>query len=123
MRALRLSNRCFIKPRVCPDCNRICFIADWWGSQRCRECHKSYKNKKKSLKRRFERQNGTYKYTVGYQRSRKVTISAHPYCALCGCCENLTTHHIGGECSNERLTVLCDDCHQAYERWVMKGEK
>ena len=123
MQAIRLANRCFLKPRICPDCGRLCIMATWWGSQRCNECHKEYKKTKRTLRRMHMRQEGRYKYTVAYQRARKEFIAKHPYCALCGCNNNLTTHHIGGECNHKRMTVLCDDCHQAYERWVMRGRK
>ena len=51
-----------------------------------------------------------------YRRARAKAIKEHPYCQLCGATSNLTAHHVGGR-MDIGLTILCKECHQAYESW------
>jgi hypothetical protein len=60
------------------------------------------------------------RYNGQYFRKRKELIAKHPYCSLCGAVENLTTHHVGKDETGQHLTVLCSECHQAYEAWAQK---
>lgn len=118
---IRIKKKLYFKPRLCPGCGKICLLCRHYMSQRCKECHRQHKNEKKQHKRRKARRLGISKYTSNYRRRRKRLIKQHPYCALCGVETHLTVHHVGGGC--EHYTVLCDDCHQAYERWnnIKKG--
>ena len=125
--AVRIKKKLFIKPRICPECGRFAIFGTWWTSQRCHKCHEVRKRKKKTarnhLKRKLNRKQHGFKYGSAYQSARKRTINAHPYCALCGATDNLTTHHVGGGDDIHNMTVLCDECHQAYERWHKKKEE
>lgn len=116
---IRIKKKLYFKPRLCPDCGKPCLFCKCHLSQRCKQCHKKHDkkrhNRRSHLKRRISRKRGLTKYTHKYQRMRKQLINEHPYCSLCGSEIRLTVHHVGGEC--EHYTVLCDDCHQAYERW------
>lgn len=116
---IRIKKKLYFKPRLCPDCGKPCFFCKCHLSQRCKRCHKEHDKKRHNrhshIKRRISRKRGLTKYTHKYQRMRKRLIKEHPYCSLCGSEIYLTVHHVGGCC--EHFTVLCDDCHQAYERW------
>lgn len=116
---IRIKKKLYFKPRLCPDCGKPCFFCKCHLSQRCKRCHKKHDNwkhhKKSHIKRRAIEK---IKYNKKYKRMRKRLIREHPYCALCGSEIRLTVHHVGGGC--EHYTVLCDDCHQAYERWNNK---
>lgn len=119
---IRIKKKLYFKPRLCPDCGKPCLFCKCHLSQRCKQCHKKHDKKRHNrhshLKRRISRKRGLTKYTHKYQRMRKQLINEHPYCSLCGSETRLTVHHVGGGC--EYYTVLCDDCHQAYERWNIK---
>lgn len=115
---IRIKKKLYFKPRLCPDCSKVCIFCKNYRSERCKDCHKGHERIRKRLKRQTQRQMNLYKYGNNYQRRRKKAIQAHPYCALCGTADELTTHHVGGDC--DYLTVLCDECHQAYERWNNK---
>ena len=110
---IRLKKKLFFKPRRCPMCGKRCYFCDWWTAVHCKKCAKKHRLDKKHAKIREARKTHTYKYTKSYFCRRKRLIEEHPYCSLCGCTENLTTHHVGGK--SEHLTVLCDKCHQQYE--------
>lgn len=116
---IRIKKKLYFKPRLCPDCGKLCLFCRHYLSLRCKECHKRKKshrhNKKWGDRRKMLRRMGCYKYDKAYQRLRKKMLKEHPYCALCGSEIRLTVHHVGGGC--EHYTVLCYDCHQAYERW------
>ena len=116
---VRIKKKLYFKPRLCPDCGKLCLFCKCHLAQRCKKCHKRHDkkrhNRRSHLSRRaFDRA----KYSQKYKRMRKRLIKGHPYCALCGSEIRLTVHHVGGGC--EHYTVLCDDCHQAYERWNNK---
>lgn len=119
---IRIKKKLYFKPRLCPDCGKPCLFCKCHLSQRCKRCHKKHDKKRHNrrghIKRCISRKRGLTKYTHKYQRMRKQLIKKHPYCALCGSEIRLTVHHVGGGC--EHYTVLCDDCHQAYERWNNK---
>lgn len=119
---IRIKKKLYFKPRLCPDCGKPCLFCKCHLSQRCKRCHKKHDKKRHNrrghIKRCISRKRGLTKYTHKYQRIRKRLIKEHPYCALCGSEIRLTVHHVGGGC--EHYTVLCDDCHQAYERWNNK---
>lgn len=116
-----------IKPRICPDCGRFCLFAPHPLSIHCKYCSERKNRHKKHLKYRQKRKllirNKDYKYDNAYQKARKKAIRDHPYCALCGSTQDLTTHHIGGGSDNSKLTVLCYECHQAYEAWNQRRQK
>lgn len=116
---VRIKKKLYFKPRLCPDCGRTCLFCRCHLSQRCKRCHKKHDNwkhhKKSHIKRRAIQK---LKYNPKYKRMRKRLIKTHPYCALCGSKIRLTVHHVGGGC--EHYTVLCDECHQAYERYNTK---
>lgn len=116
---IRIKKKLYFKPRLCPDCGKPCLFCKCHLSQRCKLCHKKHEkwkhHKKSHIKRRVIQK---LKYNKKYKRMRKRLIREHPYCALCGSEIRLTVHHVGGGC--EHYTVLCDDCHQAYERWNNK---
>ena len=111
---IRIKKKLYFKPRLCPDCGKPCFFCKCHLSQRCKRCHKKRHNRHSHIKRRISRKRSLTKYTHKYQRMRKRLIKEHPYCALCGSEIRLTVHHVGGGC--EHFTVLCDRCHQEYER-------
>lgn len=118
---IRIKKKLYFKPRLCPDCGKLCLFCKCHLSQRCKQCHKIHNkkrhNRRSHLNRRaFDR----IKYGAKYKRMRKCLITEHPYCALCGSEMNLTVHHVGG--GYEYYTVLCDKCHQAYERWNIKNK-
>lgn len=115
--AIRIKKRLWIKPRICPECGRFAVMAENYASIRCQKCHQHHRHimKRAAKRRKFGHRSG--KYTTSYRAAKKKLIEKHPYCALCGADEKLTAHHIGGGCDNKKLTVLCDDCHTAYERW------
>ena len=115
---IRIKKKLYFKPRRCPDCGKKCYFCKCHLSQRCRTCHNMHHRLKKHLKIKELRAKGWNKYNTSYQRRRNRLIKQHPYCALCGTDQNLTAHHVGG--GTEHLTILCDDCHQAYERYRMK---
>lgn len=112
---IKIKKKLYLKPRFCPDCGKVCLFCKHHLSQRCKTCHQKHhracKNERSHAKK-------LTKYTSSYQRRRKRIIKQHPYCSLCGTGQNLTAHHVGGGC--DHLTVLCNDCHQAYERWNSK---
>ena len=112
--ALKVKKNLWLKPRICPDCHKFELFARHYLSERCRSC--SQKNHSKS-----RRNHDHCKYGKTYQRWRRNMIKQHPYCSLCGSSEQLTTHHIGGGDDLRKMTVLCEECHQAYERWNNKG--
>ena len=122
---IRLSKRLFFKPRICPMCGKRCYFCDWWTAIHCKKCaiiHRHHKkNQKKHEKRKILKRLGIYKYGEGWKSFRKQKIKQHPYCSLCGVSENLTVHHVGGGC--EHYTVLCDECHQAYEKFNLKRKE
>jgi len=115
---IKVKKHLFFKPRRCPDCGKLCFTCRNWRSLRCKECHKDHARRRKYVRTRKQRKTGNYKYCRAYKRRRTKVIAEHPYCALCGGVDNLTTHHVGG--GDTYLTVLCDECHQAYERYNNK---
>lgn len=118
---IRIKKRLWLKPRICPECKKLCILAENYASVRCTKCHRHKKHvqNRAKLKAKFGNRRG--KYTLSYMTARKKAILKQPYCSLCGSTRCLTTHHIGGGTRNDRLTVLCDECHQAYERWNNKG--
>ena len=116
---VRIKRNLWFKPRRCPDCDKLCWFCHHYCSERCPGCHKRHRHHVKRVNRCLRY--GHYKnekYRHGWQNTRKKVIKAHPYCSLCGATINLTVHHVGGGCTH--YTVLCDGCHQAYERWNMK---
>lgn len=112
---IRIKRKLYFKPRRCPSCNKLCLFVPWPSARHCKECSAAYRKETKKIKRKQRRAMGKWKYDSHYQRARKRAIKNHPYCALCGSEIRLTVHHVGG--SSEHYTVLCDECHQAYERW------
>lgn len=121
MLIIRIKSRCFLKPRFCPDCRKFCLFIDHPRGCRCKECHKKHRRLVRITRKRTQKMLGTYKYNNDYLRKRKKLIANHPYCALCGQCENLTVHHVGGV-NNGLYTVLCDECHQAYEKYKNQAQ-
>ena len=116
---VRIRKHLYLKPRYCPDCGKICLFCRCYKAERCDDCHKRKRDRvRRRLRRYTARHADNYKYDKSYWRRRRRILKEHPYCALCGATESLTTHHVGG--GDEHLTVLCDDCHQAYERWNNK---
>lgn len=119
---IRIKRKLYFKPRLCPDCGKPCLFCKHYLAQRCKKCHevhcKKRHNRKGHLKRRALQKLGKTKYTKRYFRIRKHLLKEHPFCSLCGSETQLTVHHVGGGC--EHYTVLCDTCHQAYERWNNK---
>ena len=116
MRALKIKKNLWLKPRICYECGKFDLFARHYLSERCRICSKSHRH---GVKRKHDH----HKYGKTYRRCRAELIAKHPYCSLCGSSENLTVHHVGGGADLQKLTVLCDECHQAYERWNLKGRK
>lgn len=119
MKALKIKKKLYLKPRICPECKRICLIAENYASERCEGCHKHHRHQIKRIKARAKFGNRHGKYTSSYRAKQKKCV-ALGYCQLCGATENLTAHHIGGDLSHKRLTCLCEECHSAYERWNLK---
>jgi hypothetical protein len=111
---MRVKKKCFIKLRICPECGKRCWIAGHPKAERCRKCHKKRKRNSKAHKQRRKQKFGAEK------RANRRFCEKVGYCELCGATENLTAHHVGGCCDNK--TCLCENCHQAYERWVMKNK-
>lgn len=124
---IKLGKRKYFKPRVCPECGKVCLFGPSHLSIHCKVCSKRIHHRKKRQTKKAKNremgmsQNG--KYNAKYKRARKKIIEAHPYCALCGSTENLTAHHVGGGHSNAKLTVLCYECHQAYEKYNERRNK
>lgn len=118
---IRIKKRLFFKPRKCPVCNRMRLFARHPLARCCKKCHERQRRISRMAERKRQRKTGVYKYSSHYKSIRKKALKEHPYCALCGAETRLTVHHVGGGC--EHYTVLCDDCHQAYERWnnIKKG--
>lgn len=110
---IRINRRSVFKPRVCPDCGRICLLARHELALRCRDCSKKKHH-------HLHHQRTRKKYNGAYRKARQRLIEAHPYCSLCGAEENLTAHHVGGGADNSKLTILCEKCHQAYEAWAQR---
>lgn len=119
---IRIKKKLYFKPRRCPDCGKACFFCKCHLSQRCKKCHRKHEHQRKNYikhqKQRRQIKIGLSKYTSKYKRQRRRLIRQHPYCALCGAETRLTAHHVGG--GVDHLTVLCDECHSAYERWKLK---
>ena len=116
---IRIKKRLYLKPRICPMCGRRCWLCQNWASQHCKKCHKRHIHQKKRQKIRAKYGcRKSSKYLHGYRSRRKRAIKKQPWCSLCGSTANLTTHHVGG--GDAHLTVLCDECHQAYERYNTK---
>lgn len=116
---VRIRKHLYLKPRHCPDCGKICLFCRCYKAERCGDCHKRKRDRvRRRLRRYVARHADNYKYDKSYWRRRRRILKEHPYCALCGATENLTTHHVGG--GDEHLTVLCDECHQAYEKYNNK---
>lgn len=115
---VRIKKKLYFKPRRCPVCNRMRLFVRHPLARCCKKCHERQRRISRMAERKRQRKTGVYKYTHKYQRMRKRLIKEHPYCSLCGSEKLLTVHHVGGSC--EHYTVLCDDCHQAYERYNMK---
>lgn len=111
---IKIKRKMYFKPRRCPECHKICLFVRTPKAKCCPKCHKKQRRISKRANKRHQRRTGTYKYGAHYQSVRKRVIRNHPYCALCGTTMNLTMHHVGGGC--EHFTVLCDRCHQEYER-------
>lgn len=112
---IKIKKRLFLKPRRCPVCNRFRLFARHPSARCCKKCHELQRRISRRAERRRQKSVGVYKYNSHYKSVRKKELREHPYCALCGTETRLTVHHVGGGC--EHYTVLCDDCHQAYERW------
>lgn len=115
---IKIKKHTFLKPLRCPICNKFRLFVKYPQAKCCKKCHAKQRRISQAANRRYQRRQKTYKYSVQYQSRRKREIKEHPYCSLCGTEHNLTAHHVGGNC--EHLTVLCDECHQAYERWNNK---
>lgn len=115
---IRIKSGCFLKPRRCPLCHKFSLFVRVPKAKCCPKCHKEQRRISRRAERRRKRQNGIYKYTTKYHKLRQEAIAEHPYCSLCGTSENLTVHHVGG--GSEHFTVLCDSCHQGYERFNYK---
>ena len=115
---IRIKKHTFFKPRRCPECHKICIFSRSPKAKCCTKCHIRQRRISRMANRRFKRKCGTYKYNNRYKMQRRKAIRQQPWCSLCGSTANLTTHHVGG--GDAHLTVLCDDCHQAYERWNNK---
>lgn len=115
---IRIKKHTFFKPRRCPECHKICIFSRSPKAKCCTKCHIRQRRISRMANRRFKRKCGTYKYNNRYKMQRRKAIRQQPWCSLCGSTANLTTHHVGG--GNIHLTVLCDECHQAYERYNHK---
>lgn len=115
---VRIKKHTFFSPRRCPRCHKICLFVRHPKGKCCMKCHEQERRISRRANRRQKRKEGTLKYNCKYQTRRKHLLKRQPWCSLCGATENLTTHHVGGR--DEHLTVLCDECHQAYERWNNK---
>ena len=126
-RIVRVNRRTYIKPRRCPECGKICIFARSYLSIHCNTCSRVLRHRRKRKAQRLENKrqglSARGKYGAKYQRARKKLLETHPYCSLCGANECLTVHHVGGGNSNEKLTVLCDSCHQAYEKYNERKER
>lgn len=119
---VRIRKHLYLKPRHCPDCGKICLFCRCYKAERCDDCHKRKRDRvRRRLRRYVARHAGNYKYDKSYWRKRRRILKEHPYCSLCGSEIKLTVHHVGG--GSEHYTVLCDDCHQAYERWNNKRKE
>ena len=96
--AIKIGHKRYIKPRICPTCGKLCFMAEYFRSESCMKCHRKNTNAKRHARRKLalKRKQPDYKYTKAYYRRRARLIKEHPYCALCGSPDNLTTHHVGG---------------------------
>lgn len=119
----RLSKHKYIKPRICPDCHKFEIIARDPRGNRCRKCSRRQHRHNVKAKMREKRKAlglAGNRYGTNYQTARRHLLKEHPYCSLCGCSEHLTVHHVGKDESGQRLTVLCFECHQAYEAWAQK---
>ena len=115
---IRIKKKLYLKPRKCPVCNRMRLFARHPLARCCKKCHVRQRRISRMAERKRQRKTGVYKYNSHYKSIRKKALKEHPYCSLCGSEIRLTVHHVGGGC--EHYTVLCDDCHQAYERWNNK---
>lgn len=115
---VRIRAHTFLKPRRCPQCHKLCLFARAPKAKCCPKCHKEQRKISRRANRRFKRREGTYKYSAKYHTMRKKLLAAQAYCSLCGTTENLTIHHVGG--GSDHYTVLCESCHQAYERYNHK---
>ena len=75
MKALRIKKRLWIKPRICPECDKFCLLADNYASVRCTKCHRHRKHvqKRAKLKAKFGNRRG--KYTSSYMAARKKAIA------------------------------------------------
>lgn len=113
MKPIKIKKNLWLKPRICYECGKLDLFARHYLSNRCRACSKSHRH---GIKRKHDH----HKYGHTYRRHRAKLVANHPYCSLCGSSENLTVHHVGGRDDLQKLTVLCDECHQAYERWNLK---
>lgn len=117
---VRIKRAMWLKPRICPDCKKICLFARNYQSVRCEKCHTR-------RRRRIKRARGglrswRWKHSESWRRKSLKIRTEHPYCALCGNSENLTVHHIvtyEGKFIGQ-YTVLCAECHVAHEKRVMK---
>ena len=123
MKVIKIKKHMWLKPRRCPQCHKFCLFARAPKAKCCPKCHKHQRDISRRAERRRKRHAGVYKYTAKYKTARKHMLEEHPYCSLCGTTENLTVHHVGGGC--DHYTVLCFDCHQAYERFnhIRKAKK
>lgn len=115
---IRIKRKLYFKPRRCPVCRQIRLFVRCPLAKCCKKCHERQRRINRVAERRRQRKEGTYKYNSHYRSVRKSQIKTHPFCSLCGSEKQLTVHHVGGGC--EHYTVLCDECHQAYERWNHK---
>lgn len=118
---IRLKKKLYFKPRLCPVCRKMRLFVRCPLARCCKKCHERQRRISRMAERKRQRKAGVYKYNSHYKSIRKKALKEHPYCALCGSEIRLTVHHVGGGC--EHYTVLCDDCHQAYERWNNKRRK
>lgn len=115
---IRIKRKLYFKPRRCPVCRQIRLFVRCPLAKCCKKCHERQRRINRMAERRRQRKEGTYKYNSHYRSVRKSLIKTHPFCSLCGSETQLTVHHVGGGC--EHYTVLCNECHQAYERWNNK---
>ena len=108
---IKIKKNKYIKVRHCPDCGKLVFIARHPKQERCKTC----RNRKHHTKEKKRRRRQRFGSECGANRR---FIKSVGYCQLCGSTENLTCHHVGGQCRHK--TCLCDECHQNYEKFNNK---
>lgn len=117
---IKLAKRKYLKPLICADCGKLVLIVKHELGTRCQRCSRRRSKKLKKMNMKVKRKAmglSANRYDAKYRRIKSELLEKHPWCSLCGSTEDLTCHHVGGCETNDKLTVLCGRCHQAYEAW------